>query len=503
MDFKKQGQTISFKVIILLILSGVFCSSCLKEPDYKSELSIRFSSDTLSFDTVFTTLGSTTLYIKIFNTSNEGIVLENLYLAGGSNSHFRLNLNGQTGRSFKNLQINSKDSIYLFCEVTIQPNDPLEISPFVILDSVIVENSGGTKTLILEAYGQNANYFPAKSHQRQVSGFDLEGATLVWNDPKPYVVYGVVFLDNGVLQIEAGTKIHFFGGLASYKNAEGGTVFYQDGRLIIGSNASIKVNGTQDNRVLITGARLEPIFQDLPGQWSGIALDKYSKGNTFKFADIRNSLQGLSMDSLSECEISNCVFSHQSFSGINALSAKLELNNCLFFDQGQQSISFQNGGQLQVAYTTFANFGNDESSVFVSNLYCADPPFCLDIRSNSLQAAFTNCIITGSNEDEFWMVRDELKLVPFNLSLVNCLFRSKELLSQRNYPDFITTYTEACILYQKTDSLFRKIEENDFRLDSLSVAENKAKPLSLLQLDLLGFPRDPVSPDLGCFEFEK
>ncbi len=488
---------------ILLILSGFFYSSCLKEEVFSSNLPIHFSSDTLSFDTVFTTLGSTTQFVKLYNPSNEGIQIDRIYLAGGNSSHFRLNLNGKSGLSFEGIHIRPNDSIYLFCEVTINPNDPLELSPFVILDSVIAENSTGIKVLTLEAYGQNANYYPSKANQRNIVGIDLQGQTLVWNDPKPYIIYGIVYLDNGTLQIEAGSRIHFFGGLASFKDTSGRTIFYNDGRLIIGPKASLKVNGTSNQRVLMTGVRLESSYQKIPGQWSGIALDQFSKGNSIKYADIRNSLLGLQMDSLSECHVSQCIFSHQTYSGISALAADLTLENSLFFDQGQQALSFQNGGNLVAAYNTFVSLGNDESAVFLSNIYCADPPFCEDIRLHPLNADLTNCIITGSNQDEFWMVIDQMERVAFNLKMNNSLLRIKELLFPNNYPDFIRVHTIDCIFQSSLDSLFRDLNMDDYRLDSLSIAEKKALPISSLNFDLTGFLRDPVQPDLGCYEYEK
>ena len=41
-----------------------------------------FSVDTLLFDTVFTTVGSATRYLKVYNNSNSDINLENVYLDG-------------------------------------------------------------------------------------------------------------------------------------------------------------------------------------------------------------------------------------------------------------------------------------------------------------------------------------------------------------------------------------------------------------------------------------
>ncbi|MBK7233023.1 MAG: hypothetical protein IPH93_12375 [Saprospiraceae bacterium] len=120
-----------------------------------------------------------------------------------------------------------------------------------------------------------------------------------------------------------------------------------------------------------------------------------------------------------------------------------------------------------------------------------------------LNADLTNCIITGSNQDEFWMVIDQMERVAFNLKMNNSLLRIKELLFPNNYPDFIRVHTIDCIFQSSLDSLFRDLNMDDYRLDSLSIAEKKALPISSLNFDLTGFLRDPVQPDLGCYEYEK
>jgi len=485
----------------LLFLTGG--SGCLKIPDFDSGELPLFSSDTLTFDTVFTTLGSTTLFVKIYNPDREGLELDRLYLSGGAQSHFRINLDGKPGLEFEKVRIGPGDSLYLFCEVTINPNDPLENSPFIILDSVIVEKGNQKSSLILEAFGQNAHYFPTKANRRQVALIDLQGGTMTWTSDKPHVVYGVVYLDNGELEIKAGARVHFFGGVASYKDANGQSVFYNDGRLIIGSNARLRVQGTPESRVLITGARLEQSYRTVPGQWSGLAIDRYSSGNEIRYADIRNGLEGLSIDSLASCTISHCVFSHHTFSGIQARAAHLEVFNSLFYDQGLSSLIVLNGGSLNAIYNTFANLGNDEPAVLLSNYLCEDPPFCTDIRKNGLVAKLTNCIITGSSSDEFWIQPLDTLAYPFDLRLDHCLLRVNELIKPSQFPEFEDRFTESCLFHNSLDILFRDLAKDDFRLDTLSIAEKKAKTIMGFEYDLLQFPRDPQTPDLGCFEYEK
>ena len=53
----------------------------------------------------------------------------------------------------------------MFAEVTIDPDNPLSVSPFIIEEFLEVELNGVNRQVLLEAYGQNANYLPSRFGQ--------------------------------------------------------------------------------------------------------------------------------------------------------------------------------------------------------------------------------------------------------------------------------------------------------------------------------------------------
>ena len=58
-------------------------------------------------------------------------------LKNDPNSFFRINVDGITGNIAKDVEIAGKDSLYIFAEVTIDPDAPLSNSPFVIEDYLV------------------------------------------------------------------------------------------------------------------------------------------------------------------------------------------------------------------------------------------------------------------------------------------------------------------------------------------------------------------------------
>ena len=64
---------------------------------------LSFSTDTLAFDTIFSTIGSTTRQFMIYNKNSEPLSIESIMLASGEATGFRMNVDGRKGSSFNNV----------------------------------------------------------------------------------------------------------------------------------------------------------------------------------------------------------------------------------------------------------------------------------------------------------------------------------------------------------------------------------------------------------------
>ena len=139
------------------ILAFLFPACDGLEDHYSTNPTYRlsFSTDTLAFDTVFSTIGSTTRQFMIYNRNNEPLNIESVMLASGEATGFRMNLDGRKGSLFNNVGILANDSMYVFVEVTVDPNGGNQ--PLLIQDSVLFTVNGVRQSVLLEAYGQDVH----------------------------------------------------------------------------------------------------------------------------------------------------------------------------------------------------------------------------------------------------------------------------------------------------------------------------------------------------------
>ncbi len=471
----------------LLIFIIAFAFSCQKKDVISddSSLKLEFSNDSIIFDTVFTSLGSATHRLMIYNKSNSNLKISNILLEGGAASKFRVNLDGESGSNFSDIEIDGNDSLFLFAKVTINPSDVN--SPFVVEDQLSFLTNGNEQKIKLVAWGQNANYILADTYSPGFPPYKIIADSLesvIWTSEKPYVVYGYAVINSyGKLTIEAGTKVHF--------HDQSGLWAYADGLL--------KVYGTQEDKVHFMGDRLEPDYAELPGQWDRIWLMEATPGENHKIenAIIENGFIGLQAESfLRQAEnkliLHNVVVQNMKGIGLFTRLYNVESTNTLLANCGGYCLALTTGGNYDFKHTTIANYWpysvRNTPAVFLNN-------YTLDTSDNVIPYALNfnigNSIVYGYNSDEFDtdMVGDADSTYFFD----HCILKT-----QRNTSD-LSMYN---MVLKNEDPLFLYYQENDYRIDTLSPAIGYGDPAisSTVPFDLIGNPRAPL-PDLGVYQF--
>jgi hypothetical protein len=462
---------------LLLLLALIVFFSCNDDQFNNADnTQLTFSVDTLLFDTVFTSLGSSTLSFKAYNPSNQTIKVSSIKLARSGDSPYRLNIDGEMTNEAKDVTIAPHDSIFIFVEVTIDPNG--QNQPMIVQDSVLFSIGKNEQDVDLISWGQD--FVP-------INGEVL--TTTTWTADKPYLIYNGAMIDSGqVLTIEPGARIHF------HKNS-----------FFIGAGA-IKAIGTKEKPITFEGDRLEDMYFDIPDQWYGMVIYPNEEPTIFENVNIYNAFRALQIgiievDGAANVKLHNVKIEHSSDFGILAIKSVIDASNLVVAECGSYCLAIQAGGAYSFNHCTFANYWSGPNyprrknpSVAITN-FLYDPSSKVQYIGNLYAADFTNSIIWGdavSTEVGIYKHPD----VSFNCSFDNSLVMVSDSLLKAE-PDIFKT------MRPSVNPKFFDTKNYKWDLDSASVARNAGlrKYAELVPLDINNVSRlTDEGPDLGAYE---
>ncbi len=451
------------------------CTPTEEDITFDSNATLRFSTDTVLFDTLFTTVGSITRRFRIYNDNDNALLISSISLQGGTDSPYTLFVNGRAGASFEDVRILGNDSLLLLTEVTIDPQN--EDLPFLVRDQVNFETNGNQQDVKLVAFGQDANFL----------GDSILSCNTVWTAGKPYVITSSILVDTLCnLTIEPGARI------------------FASNNAFIFVRGTLKVNGNVDQPVLFRNDRLDESFDIAPGQWGGLVFLEGSKDNEISFSTIKNAQVGVRLgtpddDTIPDLIINNSIIENigsssdfpdnainlQPGHGILAFTSDLEVNNTLINNCELGSIGNFAGGNYTYNHCTLANFSfdffrQDPTATISDNIILGDNSLLL----GDLDLNITNSIIYGNLGDELLLsITAETNS---QVTLSNNLIRTTE------------ESFEAGGNILNEDPKFIDAREFNFRLDTLSPAKDAGLVIGILT-DLEGKTRDE-KPDIGAYE---
>lgn len=476
---------------IIILATIAISTSCRKDKVITdASAKLNFSTDSILFDTVFSTIGSFTKRFRVYNNNNDAILISSINVKGGTNSQFRINVDGYPGNKHNNIEIPGKDSIYVFAEVTVDPGNVN--NPFVIEDAIEFVTNGNKQQVKLVAWGQDAHYYTPKRYVNGLPPYscldgdcDSNNVTRNWINDKPYLIYGYLVIDSSdVLTIDPGVRIHF------HNNS--GLWVYKDG--------SLNVNGTVSDPVTFQGDRLEYAYQNISGQWDRIWVNEGVNDVVFNNAVIKNGFIGIQAETLpfypntpisnNTLRLNNTIIQNSLIAGVLAKNFKIIDTNSAIVNSGQYNLIVQGGGEYTFNHTTFGNFWSESSretpSIFLQNYY-TDINGATQVR-DIVKTDFKNCIIEGNLENEF----DTDKHSSGNLNFLfdYCLLRTTRSTSGASFNN---------IIKNPSNQVFEDGLNRDFTLKSGSPAINAGNPALGVLTDIKGNIRD-ANPDLGAYE---
>lgn len=513
-------RLLSFLICFIVLL---FWSSCRKDFEFSpSTGNLDFAKDTVYLDTVFTNIGSSTYNLKVYNRSDDDIVIPTIQLENGVNSFYRMNVDGTTGlegaqegKFFENVELLANDSLFIFIETTIDIStlSTLE-NQFLYTDKILFDSGNNQQDVDLVTLVKDAVFIYANRDEdtgiietltfdvdgdgtpdeTSLQGRYLENDELTFTNEKPYVIYGYAGVGAGqTLTMEPGARVHF--------HADSGIIVTEGGTLNINGELSTDQDALE-NEVILEGDRLEPLFEDVPGQWGTIWLFDGSENNTINYATIKNATIGVlsefgQNDANDKLSISNSQIYNSSAFGLLGRATSITAENLVINNSGQSSFAGTLGGKYNFTHCTIANYWNSSFRQYPSlllNDYTVGENNT--VFTNTTQAEFTNCIIYGNDNPELLL---ENEGDDFTFKFTNCLirFNNSNLEGTGNYVFSDATRYEGII--RNVDPDFEDPFENLMRIGEDSGANGLADSTFSTFADILGTSRSTDS-DSGAYE---
>ena len=450
-------------------------ASCDDLDNYSTNPShtLTFSQDTLRMDTILTELGTSTHMLKVYNRNKEPLLISSIHLADGSNSGFRINVDGIKGNSHYDVEIRERDSLFIFVEATLPSTDSDDV--VFRKDSIVFVTNGVTQDVKLLAYGQDFIPFRGKV---------ITQDTII-RSRRPIVIYDSLYVaENATLILEPGVRLYF--------NDKAGLAVH--GRLI--------ANGTLDSPIQFRGDRTDNMFSylpydRLPGQWGGIRFYENSINNILDFVDIHGGQFGIQCDStgtdVQKLTIANSIIHQVAGDALQLIFCKATIGNSQISNAGYNCVNLI-GGDYEFVHCTLANYFSwnvKRGAALQFSNHLNNEPYPL------YNASFYNCLIAGSSSDELYgsaLANDD---VPFNYYFSHCLINSIVDEGEQLYN----------ITWKKDDNFIlmdSRTQEYNFDLtaDSEAINTGDIEAAQRFPVDLKGRLRlADEAPDAGCYEW--
>ena len=418
-----------------MLLAASFFTACTDDDSFSTNSANRltFSTDTVCFDTLFSAVPSATKTFWVHNESGDGIRIQAARLERGSQSGYRVNVDGlyldPVGTDF---EVRKGDSIRVFVEITTHENRKAE--PTLVEDNLVFTLESGVE--------QRVNLRTFSWDAVKCTDLVLSRDTVI-ESSVPIIFYGKgIEVDSAVTLTIRNTQLYFHDG------------------------AGINVRGqlVAENS-LFRGDRLDHMFDYLPydripSQWRGISIQSSSAGNVLTNCEIRNTVDALVCDSTTLTMIGS-VIHNSAGAGLQARHSVVTLSYCQLTNTLGDCLRLD-GCEAVVDHCTlgqFYPFSADRGAAFRF--------------TNTIQPMLLLCthtLVTGYADD---VVMGEVNdtTVVFDYRFADCILRTDSVSDEERFQRIIWETPEDSIQGKQH---FRTIDEEnlyyDFTIDSISPA---------------------------------
>ena len=461
------------RLFYILMSVAAVMMSCSDDDSFSTSRTnlLSLGCDTLSLDTIFSTVPTRTYGFWVHNNSSDGVRISQTRLERGNQTGFRVNVDGiyldnSTGSQAQDIEVRKGDSIRVFVELTSQING--SDTPQLVEDNLLFHLESGVEQKVnLRAWSWDAIL---------CDSLWIDNDTTI-SSTKPVVVRKGIRVDSAATLTILQPTVMYFSSTAG-----------------IDVYGSLHIAGLPGSDVMLRGDRLDWMFANLPydrvsGQWQGIHFYGSSTGNSLKYLYMHSATHAILCDSAAISEtprltLENVTIHNCKGYGLAASHSNVSIKNSLISNTFGDCLYLHNS-KADITYSTFAQF------------YPFDANRGWAVQLVNSQATFVNSLITGYNEDVF--LTDSLDF-SFDHCIVRTIIEDTVIVAEK-FPSSVLETPKDSV---NGEMHFKLLDtENfiyDFRLDSISTAIGNALPFENIPLDRDGNNRSTSTPSIGCFE---
>ncbi|WP_418121865.1 hypothetical protein ACNFU2_12135 [Chryseobacterium sp. PTM-20240506] len=456
-----------------MLLMAVSCNKDDISFDAPSQ-QLRFSRDTVFCDTVYHQVRSETYVVKVYNNEDKDISIPRINLEKGAASLYKINVDGKAGYDFKYVPLRKKDSLYIFVEIAPQATGPEAIAE----DRVIFTSPAGQQHVTLFSVVQDAEFFiQTPTNPNVISNHTT------WSNTKAKIIYGDLTINpNVTLDIQPGTKVYF------HKNSG----------MKVGTGATLNINGTLNNEVVLRGDRNDPYYDTIPKNWNSIRMEAGSTLN-MNYGRLFGGTRGLEMKQTNATISNSFIHTFQEY-GIYAVNSTVNGKNLVMNNCGESAIGIFKGGNHNYTHATIANYSKTLSSsnrngIFATNEWKNDAG---QTEQGALQLNVRNSIVYSDRDNSINFEQTPGQL--FNFQFQNCLLKYSNT-SEAGFNFDSNTNVIQSLKNEDPQFVNYFIAHQNLRVKTTSPAKNKGNVAvaATVPTDIANVSRT-TQPTLGAYQ---
>ncbi|WP_415329208.1 hypothetical protein [Chryseobacterium sp. MMS23-Vi53] len=358
---------------------------------------LSFSKDTVFCDTVYHQVRSETYAVKVYNNEDKDVLIPRIHLDKGATSLYKINVDGKPGYDFKDVPLRKKDSLYIFIEIAPEATGPEAIAE----DKILFDSPTGQQQVVLFSVVQDAEFFIETPTNPNVISSDA-----TWTNNKAKIIYGDLTIDQNVnLNIQPGTKVYF------HKNS---------GMRVL-SGATLNINGTLTDNIILRGDRNDPAHDTIPKNWNSIKMEAGSNLN-MNYARLFGGMRGLELKQTNATINNTFIHTFEEY-GIYAVASTVNAKNLVMNNCGESAIGIFKGGTHNYIHSTIANYSDvmhsyNRNGIFATNEWTNDSG---QTEQGALILNVRNSIVYSDRDNSVNFEQTPGQL--FNFTFENCLLK--------------------------------------------------------------------------------